>query len=130
MAQPRPGREVVVAGVGLHPFGRFPDKELSDLALEAVVESLKDAGVRWKDIPIAYFGHVYYHGMSLGETTLSKLGLTGVPIVNVEKRLLQRLYRLLASLLGHRHWHLRHGLGLRGGEGAARPGYGDRRGRS
>ena len=84
MAQLRPGREVVVAGVGLHPFGRFPDKGLSDLALEAVVESLKDAGVRWKDIPIAYFGHVYYQGMSLGETTLSKLGLTGVPIVNVE----------------------------------------------
>ena len=84
MAQLRPGREVVVAGVGLHPFGRFPDKDLSDLALEAAVESLKDAGVRWKDIPIAYFGHVYYQGMSLGETTLSKLGLTGVPIVNVE----------------------------------------------
>ena len=84
MAQLRPGREVVVAGVGLHPFGRFPDKDLTDLALEAVVESLKDAGVRWRDIPIAYFGHVYYHGMSLGQTTLSKLGLTGVPIVNVE----------------------------------------------
>ena len=84
MAQLRPGREVVVAGVGLHPFGRFPEKDLSDLALDAVVESLKDAGVRWRDIPIAYFGHVYYHGMSLGETTLSKLGLTGVPIINVE----------------------------------------------
>ena len=84
MAQLRSGREVVVAGVGLHPFGRFPEKDLSDLALQAVVESLKDAGVRWKDIPIAYFGHVYYQGMSLGETTLSKLGLTGVPIVNVE----------------------------------------------
>ena len=84
MTQFRPGRDVVVAGVGLHPFGRFPDKDLGSLALDAVVEALKDAGVRWKDIPIAYFGHVYYHGMSVGETTLSKLGLTGVPIINVE----------------------------------------------
>ena len=84
MTQLRPSREVVVAGVGLHPFGRFPDKDLNTLALEAVLPALKDAGVRWRDIPIAYFGHVYYHGMSLGETTLSKLGLTGVPIVNVE----------------------------------------------
>ena len=84
MTEVRPGREVVVAGVGLHPFGRFREKDLSTLALGAVVPALEDAGVEWKDIPIAYFGHVYYQGMSLGETTLSKLGLTGVPIVNVE----------------------------------------------
>ena len=68
----------------MHPFGRFPDKDLSTLAIEAVLPALKDAGVKWKDIAIAYFGHVYYQGMSVGETTLSKLGLTGVPIVNVE----------------------------------------------
>ena len=84
MAQFRPGREVMVAGVGLHPFGRFPDKDLATLALEAVVSALQDAGVSWKDIPVAYFGHVYYHGMSVGQTALAALGLTGIPIINVE----------------------------------------------
>jgi acetyl-CoA acetyltransferase len=84
MTQFRPDREVMVIGVGLHPFGRFPGKDLASLALDAVVEALKDSGVRWKDIPVAYFGHVYYHGMSVGETALSKLGLTSVPIINVE----------------------------------------------
>ena len=84
MSEFNSGREVVVAGVGLHPFGRFQDKDLSSLALEAVVPALKDAGVSWKDIPVAYFGHVYYQGMSVGETALAKLGLTGVPIINVE----------------------------------------------
>ena len=84
MSQIRSGREVFVAGVGLHPFGRFSDKDLAALALEAVVEALKDAGVRWRDIPVAYFGHVYYQGMSVGETALAKLGLTGIPIINVE----------------------------------------------
>ena len=49
------------------------------------MEALQDAGVRWKDIPVAYFGHVYYHGMSVGEIVLGKLGLTGIPIINVEK---------------------------------------------
>jgi len=73
----KPGREVMVVGVGLHPFGRFPDEDLGDLAIGAVLPALKDAGVKWKDIAIAYFGHVYYQGMSVGETTLSKLGLTG-----------------------------------------------------
>ena len=80
----KPGREVVVAGVGLHPFGRFRDKPLASLALDSVVAALKDAAVAWKDIQVAYFGHVYYEGMSFGETSLSKLGLTGIPIINVE----------------------------------------------
>jgi acetyl-CoA acetyltransferase len=84
MTQFRPEREVMVIGVGLHSFGRFPNKDLASLAQDAVVEALKDAGVGWKDIPVAYFGHVYYHGMSVGETALAKLGLTGIPIINVE----------------------------------------------
>ena len=74
----------MVAGVGLHPFGRFSSKDLAALALDAVLEALKDADVRWKDVPVAYFGHVYYQGMSVGETALAKLGLTGIPIINVE----------------------------------------------
>ena len=74
----------MVAGVGLHPFGRFGDKGMGTMAREAVVEALKDCGVSWKDIQVAYFGHVYYHGMSGGETALSPLGLTGIPIINVE----------------------------------------------
>ena len=77
-------REVVVLGVGLHSFGRFPDNDLAQLAREAVVEALDDGMVRWKDVQIAYFGHVYYQGMSLGEITLRELGLTGIPIINVE----------------------------------------------
>ncbi|MBM3942439.1 MAG: thiolase family protein [SAR202 cluster bacterium] len=79
-----PGREVVVAGVGLHPFGRFRDKDLATLARDAVVAALGDCGVPWKDIQAAWFGHVYYHGMSVGETALAPLGLTGIPIINVE----------------------------------------------
>ena len=79
-----PHREVVVLGVGLHPFGRYREKELPQLAQEAVVGSLQDAAVGWGDVQIAYFGHVYYQGMSLGEVTLRDLGLTGIPIINVE----------------------------------------------
>ena len=84
MSRFRSGREVVVAGIGLHPFGRFPKQDLASLARSAVVEALKDAGVGWTDIPVAYFGHVYYHGMSVGEMALAALGLTGIPIINVE----------------------------------------------
>ena len=78
-----PHREVVVLGVGLHHFGRFPDKDLPQMAREAVVGALEDAQAQWKDVQVAYFGHVYYYGMSVGEVTLRELGLTGIPIINV-----------------------------------------------
>lgn len=84
MSKMKQGREVMVAGIGLHPFGRFEGKTLDSLARDAVVESLADSRIPFKEIQVAYFGHVYYHGMSLGETTLARLGLTGIPIINVE----------------------------------------------
>jgi len=80
----RPQREVVIAGVGLHPFGRFPEKAITDLAREAVLEALVDSGIKFKDIQVAYFGHVYQEGATPGEMTLRQMGLTGIPVVNVE----------------------------------------------
>ena len=43
MTQFRPGREVMVVGVGLHPFGRFPDKSLAGLAVNS-----QDIIHKWK----------------------------------------------------------------------------------
>ena len=80
----KPAREVVIAGVGLHPFGRFPEKTTTDLAREAVLEALGDSGIKFKDIQVAYFGHVYWEGATPGEMTLRQMGLTGIPVVNVE----------------------------------------------
>src|SRR3989304_9013063 len=77
-------RDVVILGVGLHPFGRFPGKTFVDLGKTAVREALADAEVKWKDIQAAYVAHVYYQGASPAERILSELGLTGIPIVNVE----------------------------------------------
>ena len=45
MTRFRPGRDVMVVGVGLHPFGRFPEKDLASLARDAVIDALKDAGI-------------------------------------------------------------------------------------
>jgi len=80
----KPQREVVVAGVGLHPFGKFPEKTVEALTRPAVLEALKDAGMSYQQIQAAYFGHVYFNGMSLGESVLRGLGLTGIPIFNIE----------------------------------------------
>ncbi len=75
--------EVFVAGAGLHPFGRFPDKSLAELGAAAVRAALRDAGVRRDEIQAVFCGTVY-GGVAAGHKVLSLLGATGVPVVNVE----------------------------------------------
>jgi len=76
-------RKVEIAGVGIHPFGRFPDKSVVDIGQVAVRRALADAGVRRGDFQAAFCGTVYA-GCAAGHRVLSGLGLTGIPIVNVE----------------------------------------------
>lgn len=43
-------RPVYVLGVGAHAWGKFPDKPQKQLAIEAINESLADAGLQWRDL--------------------------------------------------------------------------------
>jgi acetyl-CoA acetyltransferase len=76
-------REVVVIGVGMHKFGRFPDKRVKDLGRKAVESALDDAGVPFKDIQAAYVGHVY-QPMGTGADVVTQFGQTGIPVSNME----------------------------------------------
>ncbi|MGI6412867.1 MAG: thiolase family protein [Syntrophomonadaceae bacterium] len=76
-------RKVVVAGVGMHPCGTWKDKETSEIALTAILNALDDSGVPFKDIDAVYCSHVA-PAASLAEVICEKIGLTGVPMLNVE----------------------------------------------
>jgi acetyl-CoA acetyltransferase len=77
------GTRVVILGVGLHPFGRFPEKSMSDLGRTAALEAMKDAGVGYKDIQAGYCGRVVAStGVGLG--IFEELGSTGIPVTNIE----------------------------------------------
>jgi acetyl-CoA acetyltransferase len=75
-------RPVYIAGAGLHPFGRFEDKSVVDLGVAAVVMALDGAG-RDRAFQAAFCGTVY-SGVAAGHKVLTGIGLTGMPIVNVE----------------------------------------------
>jgi acetyl-CoA acetyltransferase/uncharacterized OB-fold protein len=77
------GRQAEIAGVGLHPFGRFGDKTVTEIGAEAVRQALRDAGVDRRHIQAAYCGAAYA-GVAAGHKVLTSLGLTGMPIVNLE----------------------------------------------
>ena len=48
-------RDVAVIGVGMHPWGKFPEKDFVELGHVAAREALQDAGVEWKDIQSMVF---------------------------------------------------------------------------
>ena len=76
-------RPVYVRGVGLHPFGRFADHTLTALGVDALRAAMSDAGVGRGEFQAAFCGTVY-GGVATGHKVLTALGLSGVPIVNVE----------------------------------------------
>ncbi len=84
------GREVAVAGVGLTRFNSYdgknaerPVKDFYDLGSEAIINALDNAQMSWKEIEAAFCGSVYC-GTASGHQTIEKIGMTGIPIVNVE----------------------------------------------
>ena len=75
--------DVVVAGVGMHPFGRFEGLSTTDMGVVAVQRALAEAGVGKGGFQAAFCGTAY-GGVATGHKVLSRLGLTGMPIVDVE----------------------------------------------
>ena len=80
---PAARNEVAVAGVGLHPFGRFDDLTTTDMGVVAVRAALTDAGVGKDGFQAAFCGTAY-GGVASGHKVLGRLGMTGMPIVDVE----------------------------------------------
>lgn len=72
---------IAIAGVGIHPFGRFENRTVTDLGVGAVRDALRDAG--HPPFQVAFCGTAYA-GVAAGHKVLGALGLTGVPIVDVE----------------------------------------------
>jgi len=75
--------KVLVAGVGMIPFakpGRSADWDV--MGEQAARAALQDAGLAYEDIQQAFVGYVYGDSTA-GQSILYKLGLTGIPVVNV-----------------------------------------------
>jgi len=74
---------VVISGVGMHPFGRFDGVSTTDMGVSAVRAALKEAGIGKGGFQAAFCGTAY-GGVATGHKVLSRLGMTGMPIVDVE----------------------------------------------
>lgn len=74
---------VHVAGIGMIPFVKpSPDVSYPDMAGTAVRAALDDAGIDYAQIQQAYVGYVYGDSTA-GQRALYGVGMTGIPIFNV-----------------------------------------------
>ncbi len=76
-------RDVCVIGVAMIPFGRYPETWVEELGRKASEAAILDSGVQREEIQIAYCSHSF-QGRVAGQRILKDLGLTGIPVINVE----------------------------------------------
>ncbi|MFT4096720.1 MAG: lipid-transfer protein [Rhodoblastus sp.] len=75
--------KVLVAGVGMIPFAKpGASAPYNEMGAAAGRLALQDAGVEYADVQQAYAGYVYGDSTA-GQRAIYPLGLTGIPVVNV-----------------------------------------------
>lgn len=76
-------QDVYVAGVGMIPFTKpGANAPYPQMAAAAVTAALADAGIGYDAVQQAYAGYVYGDSTA-GQRALYEVGMTGIPIVNV-----------------------------------------------
>jgi acetyl-CoA acetyltransferase len=81
--------KIYVCGVGMTPFGRFPDTTIKDLTRQSVIAAMGDAGCGIADIQAAYFtastsGYLQGQNFIPGQIALRSMGFEGIPMYNLE----------------------------------------------
>jgi acetyl-CoA C-acetyltransferase len=72
--------DIYIIGVGLHKFGRTPDKTGLEQAKSAVNNALKDSKLKWQDLDFAVGGS---QDAGNADSLINKMGATGLPFINV-----------------------------------------------
>jgi len=75
-------QNVLIAGVGIHPFGRF-DASYREIGAVAVRDALADSGLTLDDLDLVLVANVGAE-MAKGQNVLELCGRPGIPIFNVE----------------------------------------------
>jgi acetyl-CoA acetyltransferase len=75
--------EVWILGIRMTKFGKHPDLDAVDLAAEAAMGALSDAGVTMADIGVLAAGNLMNASAGIGQQLQKQIGQTGIPVYNV-----------------------------------------------
>jgi acetyl-CoA acyltransferase len=80
--------DVVIVGLGMLPFGRYPDRSLSDLSRDVIWEAIHDAGIEPGLIDVGYAANCYHGFFTTQVDAIAPLifryaGLGGFPMMHM-----------------------------------------------
>src|SRR3954447_26753628 len=75
--------DVWILGIKMTKFGKHPDKDTVDLAAEAAMAALADAGVTMGDMGVLAAGNLMGASAGVGQQLQKQIGQTGIPVYNV-----------------------------------------------
>jgi acetyl-CoA acyltransferase len=75
--------DVWILGIHMTKFGKHPDLDTVDLAAEAAMGALKDAGVTMREMGVLAAGNLMGMGGGIGQQLQKQIGQTGIPVFNV-----------------------------------------------
>jgi acetyl-CoA acetyltransferase len=78
-------KDVAILGVGMHPWGKWPEKQFLEYGLVAANNALKDANLEWTDIQFVVGGSTTYSGtpgVLDGSCLTEAMGWSGIPVIN------------------------------------------------
>jgi len=67
--------DVYLVGIDMIRFGRFPEKTVPQLAAEAALMALDDAGLTIADMQALYCGNLYEANAMVGQRMLRMIGI-------------------------------------------------------
>jgi len=80
---------IYIIGLGMIRFNKYPDRDVRDMAHEAVNLALKDAGIKKEALEAAFFSNTFWGMFSnqhsiRGQVMLRSMGIGAIPVTNVE----------------------------------------------
>jgi acetyl-CoA acyltransferase len=82
-------RDTAIIGIGMTPFGKYPDRSLQSLGAEAITAALADADLEVGDIDMAFVSNsmgaiTTGQAAVVGQTILRDHGFSGIPVFNID----------------------------------------------
>ncbi|MEM7286517.1 MAG: thiolase family protein [Actinomycetota bacterium] len=75
--------DIWIVGSNMTKFGKHPDKDAIDLAAQASMAALADAGITMAEVGVLGVGNLMNAGAGVGQQLQKQIGQTGIPVFNV-----------------------------------------------